>query len=71
MARRVPVALAAARRLSITSRCSGKSPWEKLIRAMFMPARSIFSITSRDRDAGPMVQTILVLFGGRAIAGLF
>jgi hypothetical protein len=30
-----------------------------------MPARSIRSIVSRESDAGPIVQTIFVLWGGR------
>jgi hypothetical protein len=38
-----------------------KSPWAKLIRATSMPAAIIRPSTSRDCEAGPMVQTILVL----------
>jgi hypothetical protein len=36
-------------------------PWLKLKRATFMPARSSSSITSTAREAGPSVQTTLVL----------
>jgi hypothetical protein len=59
-----PVAREEERRVSITLLWLSKSPWEKLSRATFIPARSICSITGWDSDAGPMVQTILVLFGG-------
>ena len=43
---------------------AAKSPWEKFSRATFMPASIIRCITSGDSEAGPMVQTILVLCPG-------
>jgi hypothetical protein len=67
MATRRLVARDAERRVSITLLWLSKSPWEKLSRATFMPASSICSITCWDSDAGPMVQTILVLFGGKNV----
>src|SRR5512136_1654262 len=67
MATRLPARFAAARRLSITFLWLLKSPWEKLRRAIFIPARIICSMTSLDSDAGPIVQTILVLCVGKAI----
>ena len=48
-------------RFWMTSRWPEKSPWEKLSRATFIPARIICSITIRDCEAGPMVQTSFVL----------
>src|SRR5437660_521070 len=45
-----------------------KSPWEKLSRAMFIPARIICSNTGGELDAGPMVAAILVLCGGSVIS---
>jgi hypothetical protein len=44
-----------------------KSPWEKLSRAMFMPARIILSRISNESEAGPMVHTILVLLAGKGM----
>jgi len=35
-------------------------PWEKLMRATFIPARMRARITSGELEAGPIVQTILV-----------
>ena len=64
IATRIPAALDALRRLSMTFLWLSKSPCEKLRRATFMPALIIFSIISDDWDAGPMVQTILVLLSG-------
>jgi hypothetical protein len=48
-----------------------KSPWEKLRRTTFMPARIIFSKTSGEFEAGPMVQTILVLLAGKGMGFSF
>jgi hypothetical protein len=48
----------------MTSLWLSKSPWEKLSRATFIPARIIFSITAGDEEDGPMVATILVLLSG-------
>jgi hypothetical protein len=56
---------AAWRMRRITSPCTRKSPWEKLSRAIFIPASSIFSSISGESEAGPMVQTSLVLQAGR------
>ena len=70
MAIRFPTSRDTARILSITFLCSTKSPWEKLSRATFIPARVIFSITSTDWEAGPMVQMILVLLAG-SFTGVF
>ncbi len=67
IARRRSVRRAAARRFSMTVLCCEKSPWEKLMRAMSIPASSMRSIISGDCDAGPMVQTILVLCVGSCI----
>ncbi len=59
----------------MTSRWPEKSPWEKLSLATFIPARIICSITSGNREAGPMVQTNFVLWVGqatfRALFGIF
>src|SRR5258708_7886503 len=56
-----PASWAALRILRISWACWGKVPWAKLSRAIPIPARiSSLSLCS-DRDAGPMVQTILVL----------
>jgi Ribonuclease HepT-like len=41
-----------------------KSPYEKLSRAMFSPARMRRSSISGDSEAGPIVATILVLWSG-------
>ena len=57
----VPAAFDAVRRFSMTLPWAAKSPWEKFSRAMSIPARIIRSMTSRESEAGPMVQTILVL----------
>src|SRR5208283_5475007 len=54
-------------RLRTTVRWLSKSPCEKLRRAMFMPARIIFSMTSDDSEAGPIVHTIFVLLRGSII----
>ena len=62
MARRCPVDREAALRFLIVFSWLVKSPWEKLSRAIFIPARIICSMTSSDSDAGPIVQTILVLW---------
>ena len=43
---------------------AAKSPWEKFSRATFMPASIICFMTAGDSEAGPMVQTILVLLIG-------
>src|SRR5204863_7252566 len=64
MATDLSAAFAAARMAEITFRCVSKSPWEKLRRATFIPARSICSNTGGELDAGPIVATILVLCGG-------
>jgi hypothetical protein len=45
----------------------GKSPWEKLSRATFIPARINFSKISGEFEAGPMVHTILVLLAGKGM----
>ena len=70
MARRLPVFRAACRRLAMTRPWVSKEPWEKFKRATFMPARSICSMTSGESEAGPMVQTILVLLVGSVIWNL-
>jgi hypothetical protein len=67
MANRLPTFRAEARSVSMAFLWLGKSPWEKFRRATFMPARIIFSMISWESDAGPMVQTIFVLFIGRLI----
>ena len=54
----------------MTFRWVSKEPWEKFKRATFMPARIICSMVSADSDAGPMVQTILVLLGGSVMENL-
>ena len=64
IATRRPVALAAARRVSITLAWVAKSPCEKFSRATLIPASSMRSIMSWDSDAGPIVQTIFVLLAG-------
>ena len=64
------VARAASRMRRMISPWARKSPWEKLRRAMFMPASSIFSSMSGESVAGPMVQTSLVLLAGR-LAGVY
>ena len=46
---------------SMTFLCSSWVPWEKFRRATFIPVSIIFSIISGEFDAGPRVQTILVL----------
>ena len=51
----------------MTSRWVSKEPWEKFRRATFMPARIICSMISGVSEAGPMVQTILVLLGGNVM----
>ena len=61
IATRRPAAFAAARTLPMARRWVSKSPWEKLSRAMFIPAPIICSNTIGELDAGPMVATILVL----------
>ena len=50
----------------MTAWCSAKSPCEKLRRATFIPARIKRSRISCESEAGPMVQTILVLLAGNA-----
>jgi len=60
-AQRIPVFSMAALRLSRVSWWYSWDPWEKLKRATFMPARRSFSTMGTERDAGPRVQTILVL----------
>ena len=67
MARRLPVAWEAALRVLIVFSWLAKSPCEKLSRATSMPARIISSMISLDPEAGPIVQTILVLWFGKAI----
>ena len=67
MATRCPVARAAARMRAIRSACPLKSPWEKLSRATFIPARIRRSSISGDSEAGPMVATIFVLWFGSDI----
>src|SRR5512143_551734 len=67
MAIRCPVRRAAARRFSITFRWPANSPWEKLSRATSIPARIICSMTGGESEAGPIVQTILVLWEGSFI----
>ena len=67
MARRCPVAWEAALRFLIVFSWLAKSPWEKLSRAMFIPARIISSMIPPVSDAGPIVQTILVLCVGKPI----
>ena len=58
MARRRPVALGRGAAGPRSPLCGPeKSPWEKLRRAMFMPASNSFSIMSGDCEAGPMVHT--------------
>ena len=49
---------------STTRRCDSKSPCEKFSRATFIPASTSCRITSGDSEAGPMVQTIFVLWAG-------
>jgi hypothetical protein len=56
---------AAARMRTIVYACPEKSPWEKLTRAIFIPAWIIRSRTSGESEDGPMVATILVLFTGK------
>ena len=56
-----PAARAAARMFSMARWWPARSPWEKLRRATFMPARIICSMIAGDSDAGPIVHTILVL----------
>ena len=51
----------------MTAAWLAKSPCEKLILATSMPARISPSMTSGEREAGPMVATILVLWSGRAM----
>jgi hypothetical protein len=70
MASRSPVFRATWRRLAMTFRWVSKEPWEKFKRATFMPARIICSMVSTDSDAGPMVQTILVLLSGNVMENL-
>jgi hypothetical protein len=67
MATRLLVAFDAVRTFWMVSPWLAKSPWEKLSRTIFMPARIIFSKTSRESEAGPMVQTILVLLAGKGM----
>jgi hypothetical protein len=50
--------------------CSSKDPWERLKRAIFIPALITRSITSGVSVAGPRVQTILVLRAKRPILGI-
>ena len=56
-----PILSRTARKVSTVFLCSSWVPWEKLRRATFMPARSIFSIISSLLLAGPSVHTIFVL----------
>jgi hypothetical protein len=58
----------AARIFWMVSPWLAKSPWEKLSRATFIPAWIILSKTAGEFDAGPMVQTILVLLAGKGMA---
>jgi hypothetical protein len=44
-----------------------KSPWEKLRRATSIPAIIILAMVSGESEAGPIVQTILVLCDGSVI----
>jgi hypothetical protein len=67
MATRLLVAFDAVRIFWMVSAWLAKSPWEKLSRTTFMPARIIFSKTSGEFEAGPMVQTILVLLAGKGM----
>ena len=61
---------AAAAGWSMTLRWPRKSPWEKLSRAIFMPARIICFHDLGRFGSRPDVQTILVLWGGRVIGNL-
>jgi hypothetical protein len=67
MATRRPTASAALLILSMVSLWLLKSPWEKFRRATFMPANIICSRICGESEAGPMVQTSLVLLGGKAM----
>ena len=60
-AERMPVLFMAWRRFSRVSWWYSCEPWEKLNLATFIPARSSFSAMGTEREAGPSVQTILVL----------
>jgi len=51
----------------IVSAWLSKSPWEKFNRTTFIPASIICSNICDESDAGPIVQTILVLFAGKGI----
>jgi hypothetical protein len=67
IATRRPTACAAARIRVMVSAWPEKSPWEKLRRATFIPARIICCNTAGESEAGPMVATILVLFRGNGM----
>ena len=67
-AQRSPVRSMALRRLSRVSWWYSWDPWEKLKRATHMPARSRRAHISTEREAGPRVQTILVLGQRRHIS---
>jgi hypothetical protein len=45
-------------------------PWEKFSRATFMPSIINSFKTSSEEEAGPMVQTILVLLSGKCIVSV-
>jgi hypothetical protein len=70
MATRSPTAAAAARMFSITRLWLSTSPWAKFRRATFMPFRIIRSSVSRDSEADPIVQTILVFLGGKRLSAI-
>src|SRR6266571_5631458 len=44
----------------MSSRCSRRLPWAKLMRATFIPARTRPVSTFTGREAGPIVHTIFV-----------
>ena len=67
-AQRSPVRSMGLRRLSRVSWWYSWEPWEKLKRATHMPARSRRAHISTEREAGPRVQTILVLGRRRHIS---
>jgi hypothetical protein len=55
-----PFLSAIPRRAAITAACSACVPWEKFSRATSIPASTRRSSISGEREAGPIVQTILV-----------
>ncbi len=62
-----PVSSEAVRMLRMFSLCPSNVPWARLSRATFIPAWIIRTSTSHDLEAGPMVETIFVLWSGRLI----